>query len=265
MDNCILHSWIRFHKLISWSYLLTITFYVFYWLRCNIVVRKKFCQTFGINGLYLLPIKFLSVWSMYPSSILLWKISVFSSGNSSISFLFWNILYLLLRFCYWKKIFFGNIFPNQGVCLNNNTASETKQNITACYRDSDVSSSAPKQSTYLSNKFIVIKNLLYVNFCLPCPQILFKKLILNMHLTGTLNQFEAHNHLKLTKHHSIGSLWDSVLLGYLRYFGSSHNYLSLGSEYYFSLGLSYYIAWNFRKFYPSHSKYCFSRSLVSYI
>ena len=165
----------------------------------------------------------------YQYFLLVILLFLFCFGISFISF--WD-------FAIEEKTFFGNIFPNQGVCLNNNTASKTKQNITASYRESDVSSSAPKQSTHLSNMFIVIKNLLYVNVCLPCPQTPFKNLILNMHLTGALNQIEAHNHLKLTKHHSIGSPWDSVLLGYLRYLGSSHNYLSLGSEYYFSSGLS---------------------------
>ena len=61
-------------------------------------------------------------------------------------------------------------------------------------------------------------------------------------MTGTLNEFENQNHLKLTKHHSTDLLRDSTLLDYLGYLGLSHKFslIGLGILCFFGFKLSKY-------------------------
>ena len=74
-------------------------------------------------ALYLPPIQFLSGRSMYLFSILRWKMLVLYYDNSSISFLFWNILYIFSGILLFKNRNFGNVFRNQRVGITKYTTS----------------------------------------------------------------------------------------------------------------------------------------------
>ena len=109
---------------------MTITFYLFDWLWCKIILWNKSCKRKDISctissTIYWLS-KFLSGQSTYLSSLLRWKISVLSSGSSSISSLLWYILYLFRRILLFKNRVFENVFHNQSSGIAKYTASWTE-------------------------------------------------------------------------------------------------------------------------------------------